>query len=83
MSDSAETPVSPDDVERRRSRIYRAANRDPQWAIAHLLTEAIGTLRSLTMPFHTGEQAAKRAAEALAEIDAMVDRKLGGDDAQR
>jgi hypothetical protein len=82
MSDTTETPVSPDDV-RRRSRVYLAANLDPQWAIANLLTETIGTLRALTMPFHTGEQAGARAAETLAEIDRMVDEKLGCDDAKR
>jgi hypothetical protein len=84
MSDTAETPVSPDDdKQRRRQRVYLAAARDPGWAVSHLLTEAVGTLRAVVHPDHPDQYVRDRAAEALAEIDRMVDEKLGGDDAQR
>lgn len=85
MSDTGDRPVS---VSYEYSyAVYRAAHSDPKWAVSELLTEALGTLRAIAIPhFHTGEQAAARASEAIACIERAAAEKLaemeGDDDAR-
>ena len=72
MSDTAETPVSPEaiEVEARRT-LYRAMRVDPERGLAEIVTEAMGTLRSLAA-FNHGDLAQDRAREAVERIDRAV-----------
>lgn len=80
MSDTGDRP---DSVRSSSARAYHAAHSDPKWAVHELLTDALGTLRAIAIPLHTGEQAAAAAAESISRIDQAVAKKLteieGGD----